>query len=771
VKYKWQITDKSSSHRKGIIKWLRTHLGRHLHRSRTKQQSPEQKAVASEILKKGKRQKDVREVSYRQTTSRRLWLFRFIAAIFIPTFLILVLEFGLRLTGYGYQAKAIIDCQVKGQKAYCDNSKFGWLFFPPNIAREFIPFVIPSQKPENIYRIFVFGASAAQGVPDSAYSFSRILEIILSEEYPGVNFEVVNTAMTAINSHVVVKIAKDCTQYEPDLFVVYMGSNEVIGPYGAGTVFAPLSEHLSLIHMGIAFRQTRLGQLLTSLMKTFKTDDTLQVWGGIGMFLDRQVSADDESLQVVYRNFKKNLESIVNIADKRKTAVILATVGSNLKDCPPFASLHRRSITEEFIDDFNELYEEGIEYERADRFTQAMEKYLDAVEIDGQFAELQFRLGRCHFYLDQYEQARLRYIRARELDTIRLRADTRINEIIREVSQNKNFSNVFLADFVNALEKHSPHYIAGDELFYEHVHLNFTGNYILAKCVFKQIKNALPNGLKSKKSAGADIIDENTCRQYLGFSDWDRYTIMRKLLDNYIVHPPFTNQLYHDEQVESLEQQILSLKDSLSEQALLQTASDYQRAIERRPTDWMIHWKYAEFLTDGLKDYRMAVAEYEKTLELVPHYYMAHVMLGTIWGRSGNYDEAMKHFNEAIKIKPFYAPAYYDIGLLYQKRKVFREAEKYYKTALRLNPEHYPSYTNLGALLADQGKIDEAVKVCQKGLEFFPDSPDLHYNVGCLLNRIGQKYEAVKEFRIVLKLDPEHSLAKRDLEMILKESE
>ena len=129
------------------------------------------------------------------------------------------------------------------------------------------------------------------------------------------------------------------------------------------------------------------------------------------------------------------------------------------------------------------------------------------------------------------------------------------------------------------------------------------------------------------------------------------------------------------------------------------------------------------------------------------------------------------HFNEALKIKPSYAPAYYNIGLLYQKRKIFKEAEKNYKTALNLNPEHYPSYTNLGALLTNQDRVNEAIKVFRKGLEFFPDSPNLHYNFGCLLSQSGRRNEAIKEFRVVLKLDPGHNLAKRDLEVILKESE
>lgn len=59
----------------------------------------------------------------------------------------------------------------------------------------------------------------------------------------------------------------------------------------------------------------------------------------------------------------------------------------------------------------------------------------------------------------------------------------------------------------------------------------------------------------------------------------------------------------------------------------------------------------------------------------------------------------------------------------------------------------------------------------RKGLEFLPDSASLHYNLGYILGQNGQKDEAIKEFRIVLEIDPGHDLAKRNLEMILKESE
>jgi len=108
-------------------------------------------------------------------TGWRLWSFRFGAAIVVPVLLLLLVELSLRASGCGFPAAAIVKCTVDGKDARCDNVKFGWRFFPRSIAREFVPFIFPAAKPKDTYRIFVLGASAVKGEPDSAFSFGRIL--------------------------------------------------------------------------------------------------------------------------------------------------------------------------------------------------------------------------------------------------------------------------------------------------------------------------------------------------------------------------------------------------------------------------------------------------------------------------------------------------------------------------------------------------------------------------------------------------------------------
>ena len=71
---------------------------------------------------------------------------------------------------------------------------------------------------------------------------------MLSTRHPAKKFEVVNAAMTGINSHVILPLVRSCEEAHGDVWVIYMGNNEVVGPFGAGTVFGNQATPLPLIH-------------------------------------------------------------------------------------------------------------------------------------------------------------------------------------------------------------------------------------------------------------------------------------------------------------------------------------------------------------------------------------------------------------------------------------------------------------------------------------------------------------------------------------------
>jgi hypothetical protein len=283
---------------------------------------------------------------------------------------------------------------VGEKKVLTDNPKFGWRFFPPAMARTPRPFSIPADKPPNTYRIFVLGESAAWGDPEPAVGFARMIEVMLRERYPGTRFEVVNAAMTAINSHAILPIARDCAKREGDLWLIYMGHNEVVGPFGAGTVFGAETPNLPFIRGSLALKATRVGQWLDVLRRTSSESPT-QSWGGMTMFLDKQVAADDPRLRKVYAHFEQNLGDILRAGTRAGVKQIVCTAGSNLKDCAPFASRHGAGFGEARRSGLGKSYASGIAAESAGRCAEANRAFDRAAQIDSGFAELHFRRARC----------------------------------------------------------------------------------------------------------------------------------------------------------------------------------------------------------------------------------------------------------------------------------------------------------------------------------------------------------------------------------------
>ena len=108
----------------------------------------------------------------------------------------------------------------------------------------------------------VLGESAAQGIPVPSFGFAAQLRAQLRARYPGKNIEVINTGIVAINSHVVYQIARELAGFSPDLFVVYLGNNEVVGPYGPGCAYLSEMPPLWVIRLSVFVRSTRTGQLV-----------------------------------------------------------------------------------------------------------------------------------------------------------------------------------------------------------------------------------------------------------------------------------------------------------------------------------------------------------------------------------------------------------------------------------------------------------------------------------------------------------------------------
>jgi len=704
----------------------------------------------------------------RPTSGRRVWLFRLAAIILGPVLFLGLLELGLRMVGYGYNPHVAVKGEIDGRPYLGENVKFGWRFFPPILSRESEPFAFPAHKSADTYRIFVLGSSAAQGIPNHAFCFGRFLQYLLQERFPGVHFEVITTAMAAINSHVVLEAAKDCARYDPDLFVVYMGNNEVVGPYGPGTVLTPALSNLHLIRFGIALRATKIGQLVSGLFGSHGLGKGgPQFWRGMEMFLGRQVRADDPRLATTYEHFRRNLQDLCRIAGRAGAQTVLCTVGTNLEDCPPFASLHRPDLTQEQLKSWEAVCRQGVDAQWQGKYAEAIASYLQAAQIDDSYAELQFRLGRCYQLAGDYEAARDRYVWARDFDTLRFRADTRINEVVREVAGQAKAQRVYLADVAEALDANSPHGLPGKELFYEHVHLNFEGNYTVAKTVLGQVEPIVAAKLGDKTPPRGPVPTVQQCAERLAYNDWSRHQTLDAIVHQFLAKAPFTNQLYHQEQVTRLSQQLQAMQAALTPGTLKGIGQEYRAAIEKAPEDWRLRWDYGKLLAEDLKQYDAAAAEYRIVQQYLPHSYIGHDALAAVLRVKGDLAGAISEYAKELAIKPTAGAAYYHLGWCHSKQGRADLAADCYRKAIRFEPDYVPAYLDLGELLFKSGQFQEAAQVCREGIAMVPNHALLHSNLGMVLVKLGKREEGAHEIRTAIRLDPNSAQIRRVAEKVL----
>ncbi len=513
----------------------------------------------------------------RGTSSWRIWTLRTAIVVLAPILLLGLVGVGLRAGGIGFPTDVTVPCTVQGRAASCYNLFFTAPFFPPGMIKTPQMYAIPAEKPTGTFRIVVLGESAAMGDPEPAFGFSRYLEVMLSERYPSMKFEIVNTGSVAINSHVVLPIAKGLVRYRPDVFIIYSGNNEVVGPYGPGTALTSTGMSLPIIRSSIFYHSTRIGQLLTRVGTPKKE------WGGMAMFLDKQVRANSPPMKYAYANFEQNLRDTIAVARDAGARVIVSTVATNLKDCAPFGSLHREGLGADALRSWSTLVQQGAEQANAGSYAEALKSYEAAARIDDEYAELDFRIARTLEALGDYDAARQHFLRARELDTLRFRADSKINDINRSVA---NSSGAQLVDTDAIFTKESRDGITGSDLVYEHVHLTPNGNYLLARAMFFQIAHQLSSDVRHAE----DIPSQTECERLLAFTKFDRARVTTEMLRR-LQEPPFTNQLNHSDQILRL---MMNAEDT--DENPDDTAAQYRWALARRPGDRTLHFNYGVFL-------------------------------------------------------------------------------------------------------------------------------------------------------------------------------
>lgn len=651
------------------------------------------------------------------------WLLRLMLLVGVPLVFFALIEGALRLGGYGTRTEFFIPDDSK-PGYYCANPDFTSLFLPAHFGIRPLNFRLKQHKEPGSVRVFVLGESAAQGTPEPGFGFAAQLQAQLSARYAGHKVEVFNLGITAINSHVVYQVARQLPDFEPDLFVVYMGNNEVIGPYGPGSAYLAAMPPLWAIRASVWARSTRTGQLLLRLMPRFGGGAKNVEWRGMETFAKDTVRGNDPRLAAVYANFEHNLRDILSVATAAGAKTVLSTVVANLKDSSPFVSLHRADLSATDLAAWQTAYDDGLISWQLGEHERAQVQFTKALQLDAEYADTHFMLGRLAEAHGEITAARAFFLEALHWDALRFRPDPKLNEIIRRVARDAG-PTIQLVDAARAMgsDPASTEPLCGREFLFEHVHFNWEGNTRLTEL----LAEACAAAIKPSPSR-ASWLSPGDCAAALGYTDYGRLTMLGTI-GELTGKPPFTSQLTYGEYQTRLQNETARLRALVMNPAGLATcAAEVERALQANPDDpaLMVRLENIEF---DLRHLDRALALVERAMALQPR-------------------SAVLITQKANLLQLFNRP---------------NEAEALLLNSTQTDPYYFPAWQVLVGVWGKTAQVTRGKQTLSALLVRMPSNNYVRTAYAALLMRGGEAAAAEQEWRAILLADPSNTTALEQL--------
>jgi tetratricopeptide (TPR) repeat protein len=544
----------------------------------------------------------LRADSRRDIKSRRKWLFRglSIAASLLP---LLIFELALRLCGSGYDTRLIVPApSAASATTYQFNEPADRAYYGPEDLSGPEPRNFELPKPEPIYRIVVIGGSTVAGFP---YPFElalpKHLEVILSEQLPEMQFEVLNAGITSINSFSEVDIVRQAIACDPDLIVVHSGHNEFYGPGGSASNSSNLTPALYPVMQ--ALRRQRSFQLAISLIPRKTNAHLVET-----LPADIAIPLDGEVFNRTQTQYQVNLQKVVDLAKRSQIPIVVSSVPSNLRDLSPLQTRSALALTDSDAEEQALRLKEAMRHISYQKYDLALKTLTEARRSDPTHPLLAFRQAQCLEMLERRAEAAETYTLAADLDGCRFRAPSSFSEIVREVAK-LNPEGVYFCDVAARFPSVSQFPAPGSDLFLEHVHYNLDGHWqaarFLAECIVEDVlgkawdAERFPNDQRRDKLLQITPFDHLVAdAQTIGILGvWpfslstargeEATAVQDRWRSTFAALPQLDQDLFTAQTLESLTQNVLVVMGHayLSAGREKLALDSFQRHIQRRPWD------------------------------------------------------------------------------------------------------------------------------------------------------------------------------------------
>lgn len=590
---------------------------------------------------------------------RRTWLLSAIA-LSLPLIFFALLEIGLRGFGYGEN----LDLFIPAPEGFSDkeylmvNPKVGQRYFTkggytPQPPYEFMA----RQKPENGYRIVVMGESTTAGwpYPNNAV-FSRVLNQRLSDAFPDKYVEVVNVALSAVNSYTLLDFMDEILAQQPDAILIYAGHNEFYGALGVASTES-LGKFRPLVMLYLSLRRLKTVELLENGIAQAKRWSSgllnrTAAGNTYGTLMGRMIGETDiaygsPDYQLAKHQFQTNLRAIFTKARAAGVPIVISEVVSNLRDHPPFISVSSDAAL--------------------------------PADIAYSWAQMLENEGK-------YELARSAYYWAKDLDALRFRASEDFNEIIHQLAGEFKMPVVPMKSY---FEAESPHGLIGFNLMLEHLHPNVEGHFIMSEAFFDTLRQE--RMIDERWNEGA-LKPASYYRQNWPVSDFDRALgalRIRHLTDHWPFKPlKSPGHGFRDYQPQN-EIEAIAYRVAKEEMGFV----DGHLAAA----------KY--YASQG--NHAAALREYQALVMASPLDYQAMLTVAQQLLDSGQMDRAMPFLFASLQIKDTPVANKW-IGQAYLRFQKTQQAQAYLEKAVAMQPDDVQALYNLTGAYMMGGQLDKA---------------------------------------------------------------
>jgi tetratricopeptide (TPR) repeat protein len=588
-------------------------------------------------------------------------------AVAIPIVFFVSLEVGLRWANYRGDTELFVHPEQFPGYVTTNRSFASRYFFNTTVIPSPNHDFFKIEKPANSFRIFVMGESTTAGYPyPSNGSFPRVTRDALQDVLPDYEVEMINVSMSAINSYTLYDQVREIMEYEPDAILIYTGHNEYYGALGVGSSES-LGAFPGFVRFYLSIQRLKTFMLLRDGMgKTtrwfaslFAEDTPARSATLMEQVVKEQIIPLDSPLyELGLRQFESNMRALLGEFKEAGVPVFMGSVASNEREFVPFESV-------------------------------ATDQHIPAENAFGK-AIIQLMAG-------DTAAAKQSFTYAKDLDALRFRAPSRINEIIRTLSEEG------LATYVpvyETLTEAAVSGIIGYDLMLEHLHPNQKGYHLMGMAYYNTLKES---GFVGRT---ADLSKESTPRDY-------EYRMALTELDHRIV-----------------------------EHRMMVLTKNWPFVKDGPPFRYN-NYKY----TSVADSFAFQVVNFNKRWD------EAKVELAELYRTTGRLPEAIEEYRGLMRDQPFNdspfifaARALLDAGYL-------DSAEPYLLKAQAIEESAFTTKM-LGAIEVNRGNFEKGIDLLTRSLALSPKDPQAKFNLSGAYAQNGNLPKALEIAREIQRESP-----------------